>query len=224
MKGGGLREIGQAGCASHKGSRICARPAPRENIEGAGSREATRSRSVCALHSTLQTGRMRPAVRALLTCAVLGECGRWEGPQCRRPWPPCISAEPCTLPELRAGTGSLGPFLRFSPPHPYLLPHCLRSSSAPARTFPVLLVPLPHFLSPGFPLVSSKSCGSGIQEIRALRPGLSNPFVAASDKSKLLRMAIKAFPQLVPPPLTLRCPMSALGADCAHCETDCEGF
>ena len=78
----------------------------------------------------------------------------------------------------------------------------------------VLLVALPHSHSLlGFPSYPVNLVVAEYRKLERSRPGLSNPFVAASNKSKLLRMAIKAFPQLVPPPLTVRCPMSALGAD-----------
>lgn len=189
-----------------------ASPAGDIGARGAGRRR--RSRSVCALHSTLQTGRMRPAVRALLTCAVLGECGRWEGPQCRQPWPPCIS-EP-SAPSLGSALELEAWDLSFASP---------RCTLAPASALPqgqlcacahllVLLVALPHSHSLlGFPSYPVNLVVAEYRKLERSRPGLSNPFVAASNKSKLLRMAIKAFPQLVPPPLTVRCPMSALGAD-----------
>ena len=120
----------------------------------------------------------------------------------------------CTLPGLRAGAGSLGPFLRFSSLHPCT---CFRTASGTALRLRAPSGPASasatFSLSPGFPLYPVNLVVAEYRKLERSRPGLSNPFVAASNKSKLLRMAIKAFPQLVPPPLTVRCPMSALGAD-----------
>ena len=107
---------------------------------------------------------MRPAARALLACAVLGECGRWEGARRRRPRRPLHLGALCTFPGLRAGAGSLGPFLRFSPPHPRT---CFSTASGTAlrlRAPSGLAGASATFsLSLSFLLLSSKSRGSGIQ-------------------------------------------------------------
>lgn len=91
----------------------------------------------------------------------------------------------------------------------------LRRTLAPAAALPqgqlcacahllVLLVPLPPFHSLlAFPSYPVNLVVAEYSKLERSHPGLSNPFVAASNKSKLLGMAIKAFPQLVPPPLTV---------------------
>lgn len=146
-------------------------------------------------------GRMRLAVRALLACVVLGECGRWEGPQSRRPGRPLNTGARHTIPGLRAGAGS--PDLSFASP---------RCTLASASSLPqgqlcacahLLVLPVPlHF----HPLLASSSCPENLvvaehNKLEHFHHGLSSPFAAVSIKSKLLRMAFKASPDLVPSPL-----------------------
>ena len=125
MKGEGWGAIGQPGWANTRGQGLCsASPAGDIGAPGAGRR---RRSLLCAPRH--RPGRMRPAVRALLACAVLGECGRWEGSRRRRPRRPLHLGALSTFPGLRAGAGSLGPFLRFSSPHPHT---CFSTASGTA--------------------------------------------------------------------------------------------
>ena len=135
MKGEGWGEIGQAGCANTRGQGLCsASPAGDIGARGAGRRR--RSRSVCALHSTLQTG--EDEARCPRSVSLRGSGWVWplgrpstspaRAPPAFRnplhpPWAPRWSWKPGTFPSL----------LPAAPSH--LLQHCLRDSSAPARTF-----------------------------------------------------------------------------------------
>lgn len=119
-KGEGLGAIGQAGCANTGGQGLCfARPAGDKGAPGAEA-----GRSVAAARCS--PGKMRLAVRTLLACAVLGECGRGEGPQRRRPRRP-----------LQPGPHHTCPWApRWGWKHPSLslaLPHC---TPAPALALP----------------------------------------------------------------------------------------
>lgn len=188
--------------AQTKGVKDCAWPAPR-GIKGRGAQGGGPEAGPSVLGTPLRRpGRMRLAVRALLACAVLGECGRWEGPQSRRPGCPLNTGARHTIPGLRAGAGS--PDLSFASPRCTLASASSLSQGqlCACAHLLVLPVPLPHF----HPFLASSSCPENLvvakhNKLEHFHHGLSNPFAAVSIKSKLLRMAFKASPDLVPPPL-----------------------
>lgn len=111
------------------------------------------------------------------------------------PGAPCIS-EP-SAPSLGSALELEAWDLSFASPRRTLAPASAlpRGQLCACAHLPDLLVPLPPFHSL-FPFFSYpvNLVVAEYSKLGRSHPGLSNPFVAASSKSKLLRMAIKAFP------------------------------
>lgn len=109
--------IGQAGCANTGGQRFCL-------VRWAGDKGAPDRRGDAEAHRSVlpapshRPRKMRLAVRALLACAVLGECRRGESPRSRQLCSFCTLHSATQAPGFQSWTGRPEHFLRFSPPQP----------------------------------------------------------------------------------------------------------
>lgn len=174
-----MRVIGQEGCANTGGQRFRLPAGPEIKGPGTPGGGAEAHRSVLQAPSH-RPRKMRLAVRALLACAVLGECGRARARRAQSPAPQLFA--PSALPHGLLGSALSLEARAFPPLLPvaslHLVQHCLRFSSAPpvrsrcSRSCLCRLpVPsaLPCFLfSLSSSSLSSKSCSIRITA-RALR-------------------------------------------------------
>lgn len=169
----------------------CALPAP-PGIKGRAAQRGGAEAGGSVAASRCSPGRMRLAVRTLLACAVLGECGRGEGPQRRRPRRPLQPGPHHTCRWApRWGWKHRSPSLA--------LPHC---TPAPALALPQ---------GPADPAFASAdpSCSSCFllpsleveyNKLEHFRHGLANPFARAFlVKTKLFSVAFKVSSHLISP-------------------------